>query len=163
MCECRPFLRHRGDTDLQIWPHLLHRLWIKRDGQTMPVAVPHQRVIIFFAHSGQIYRTYLKKIQLSSVVDVCFGSPASIANAVQNVRFSNRPVEVKRFQTIHDCGVDVAHGLVLLSGIGTEAVPSWDSRTRWNNLYRGLAYGAGPSGHPNSPHPSSREGHHSTA
>jgi len=36
-----------------------------------------------------------------------------------DVRFSNRPFGVKRFQTIHDCGVDVARGLVLLSGIGT--------------------------------------------
>ena len=41
-----------------------------------------------------------------------------------NVRFSNRPVGVKRFQTIHQCSVDVAHGLALLSGIGTKAVPS---------------------------------------
>ena len=36
-----------------------------------------------------------------------------------NVRFSNRPFGVKRFQTIHRDGVDVAHGLVLLFGIGT--------------------------------------------
>jgi hypothetical protein len=61
--------------------------------------------------------------------------------------------------------VDVARGLVLLFGIGTKAVPSWDPRTRWNNLNVGLAVRrlAGPSGHANSPHPSSREGHHSTA
>src|SRR6202521_5436079 len=60
---------------------------------------------------------------------------------------------------------DVAHGLVLLFGIGTRALPSWDSRTRWSNLWGGLAVRrtAGPSGHANSPHPSSREGHHSTA
>ncbi len=45
-----------------------------------------------------------------------------------DVRFSNRPFEVKRFQTIHHHGVDVAHGLVLLFGIGTKALPSWDSR-----------------------------------
>src|ERR1039458_8257621 len=79
--------------------------------------------------------------------------------------FSNRPFEVKHFQTIHHCSVDVAHGLALLFGIGTKALPSWDSRTRWNNLCRGLAVRltAGPSGHANSPHPSSREGHHSTA
>ena len=50
------------------------------------------------------------------------------------VRFSNRPFGVKRFQTIHHCGVDVAHGLVLLFGIGTKALPSWDSKTGWNNL-----------------------------
>jgi hypothetical protein len=39
-------------------------------------------------------------------------------------RFSNRPFGVKRFQTIHHRGVDVARGLVLLSGIGTRALPS---------------------------------------
>ncbi len=79
-------------------------------------------------------------------------------------RFSNRLFGVKRFQTIHHCSVDVARGLVLLFGIGTRALPSWDSKTRRNNLYRGLAVRrtAGPSGHTNSPHPSSREGHHST-
>ncbi len=79
--------------------------------------------------------------------------------------FSNRPFGVKRFQTIHHCRVDVAHGLVLLFGIGTKALPSWDPRTRWNNLMGGLAVKVtvGPSGHANSPHPSSREGHHSTA
>ena len=82
-----------------------------------------------------------------------------------DVRFSNRPFGVKRFQTIRRYSVDVAHGLVLLFGIGTKALPSWDSRTRWNNLLVGLAVRrtAGPSGHANSPHPSSREGHHSTA
>ena len=44
------------------------------------------------------------------------------------------------------------------------ALPSWDSRTRRNNLSGGLAVRrtAGPSGRANSPHPSSREGHHST-
>jgi hypothetical protein len=57
-----------------------------------------------------------------------------------NVRFSNRPFGVKHFQTIHQCGVDVARGLVLLLfGIGTGAFPSWDSRTRRNNLLVGLA------------------------
>ena len=50
--------------------------------------------------------------------------------------FSNRPFGVKRFQTIHHhCSVDVTHGLVLLFGIGTKALPSWDSGTRWNNPY----------------------------
>ena len=53
--------------------------------------------------------------------------------------FSNRPFGVKRFQTIHHhCSVDVTHGLVLLFGIGTKALPAWDSRTRWNNLFGGL-------------------------
>src|SRR5437899_6951731 len=64
---------------------------------------------------------------------------------------------------------DVAHGLVLLFGLGTKALPSWDSKTRWNNLLGGLLGGlavsvtAGPSRRTISPHPSSREGHHSTA
>src|SRR5215213_8705525 len=82
-----------------------------------------------------------------------------------DVRFSNRPFGVKHFQTIHQCGVDVSRGLVLLFGIGTKALPSWDSRTRRNNLLVGLAVSltVGPSGHTNSPHPSSRDGHHSTA
>src|SRR3974390_2009375 len=82
-----------------------------------------------------------------------------------SVRFSNRPFGVKHFQTIHHCSVDVAHGLALLFGIGTKALPSWDSKTRWNNLLGGLAVRVtvGPSGHANSPHPSSPEGHLSTA
>ena len=56
---------------------------------------------------------------------------------------------VKHFQTIHRCSVDVAHGLALLFGIGTRALPSWDPRTRWNNLLRGLSVRLtiGPSGH----------------
>jgi hypothetical protein len=60
---------------------------------------------------------------------------------------------------------DVARGLALLSGIGTKALPLWGSKTRWNNLWVGLAIKlmSGPSGHTNSPHPSSREGHLSTA
>src|SRR6476660_5302342 len=53
--------------------------------------------------------------------------------------FSNRPFGVKRFQTIHHHSVDVAHGLVLLFGIGTKALPVWDSKTRRNNLSGGLA------------------------
>src|SRR6516225_4574314 len=72
---------------------------------------------------------------------------------------------VKRFQAIRHCGVDVARGLVLLSGLGARALPSWDPRTRWNNLLSGLSVKRtiGPSRHANSPHPSSREGHYSTA
>src|SRR4051812_35647342 len=89
----------------------------------------------------------------------------SVRSLRPNVRFSNRPFGVKRFQTIHQHSVDVAHGLVLLFGIGAKALPSWDSKTRRNNLWDGLAVSvtAGPSGHTISPHPSSREGHHSTA
>ena len=67
------------------------------------------------------------------------GTKRTCRRAPMNVRFSNRPIWVKRFQTAHDHSVDVAHGLVLLFGIGTKALPSWDSRTRWNNLSVGLA------------------------
>jgi hypothetical protein len=35
-----------------------------------------------------------------------------------HVHFSNRPFGVKHFQTIRRCSVDVAHGLVVLFGIG---------------------------------------------
>ena len=80
--------------------------------------------------------------------------------------FSNRPFGVKHLQTgHHHCGVDVSHGLALLFGISTKALPLWSSRTRWNNLSGGLAVRrmAGPSDQTNSPHPSSREGHLSTA
>ena len=86
-------------------------------------------------------------------------------NETRHFRFSNRPFGVKHFQTIHHCNVDVARELLLLFGIGTRALPAWDSRTRRNNLMGGLAVNrtAGPSGHTNSPHPSSREGHLSTA
>jgi hypothetical protein len=88
-----------------------------------------------------------------------------VRSELGDVRFSNRLFGVKHFQTVRRCSVDVTHGLVLLFGIGTRALPSWDSKTRWNNLRVGLAVRptAGPSGHANSPHPSSREGHHSTA
>src|SRR5271156_1056352 len=69
------------------------------------------------------------------------------------------------FQAIHHFSVDVSRRLSLLFGIGTKALPSCGSKTRWNNLWVGLAVRstAGSSGHANSPHPSSREGHHSTA
>jgi hypothetical protein len=93
------------------------------------------------------------------------GPKLSSRTEARDVCFSNRPFGVKRFQTIHHQSVDVARGLVLLFGIGTRALPPWGSKTRRNNLLVGLAVKrtAGPSGHTNSPHPSSREGHLSTA
>src|SRR5262245_51804569 len=48
------------------------------------------------------------------------GSNATTRQVCSNVRFSNRPFRVKRFQTIHDSGVNVARGLALLSGLGTK-------------------------------------------
>jgi hypothetical protein len=35
--------------------------------------------------------------------------------------------------------VDVAR-LALLFGLGTKALPVWDSKTRWNNLWVGAAF-----------------------
>ena len=72
------------------------------------------------------------------MADVAYGSLADMADRFGHVRFSNRPVGVKRFQATHRCSVDVAHGLALLFGIGTKALPSWDPRTRRNNLLGGL-------------------------
>ena len=67
------------------------------------------------------------------------GGKADMAPTGRDVAFSNRPFEVKHFQTIHHRSVDVAHGLALLFGIGTKALPAWDSKTRWNNLMSGVA------------------------
>src|SRR5450631_507356 len=70
----------------------------------------------------------------------CFSSESALRPFHHGIRrrggtiFSNRPFWVKRFQTMHHCSVDVARGLVLLFGIGTKALPSWDSKTRRNNL-----------------------------
>src|SRR5271169_5672010 len=98
-------------------------------------------------------------------VKALVGPSRHAALPVADGRFSNRPVGVKHFQAIHRFSVNVAHRLVLLFGIGTKALPSWDPRTRRNNLSGGLAVSrtAGSSDQANSPHPSSREGHLSTA
>jgi hypothetical protein len=77
------------------------------------------------------------KAELHEAIKELFPAIAGPQQAI-NVRFSNWPVWVKRFQTFHRYGVDVAHGLVLLFGIGAKALPSWDSRTRRNNLSGGL-------------------------
>src|SRR6266436_4091790 len=55
---------------------------------------------------------------LSSNLVRCWHSMA-VPAVTKYVRFSNRPFGVKRFQTIHH--YNVAHGLVLLFGIGTKA------------------------------------------
>jgi putative ABC transport system substrate-binding protein len=65
-----------------------------------------------------------------TVAPTLIARAAEVIEVRSNVRFSNRPVGVNRFQPIHQCSVDVARGLALLFGIGTKALPSWDSRTR---------------------------------
>src|SRR6516225_4074663 len=79
-----------------------------------------------------------------------------------HVRFSNRPDEVKRFQAIHHNSVEVAREHTLLFGIGTRPFHH-GIRGRGGTIFGAALPSAGPSGHANSPHPSSREGHHSTA
>jgi hypothetical protein len=51
----------------------------------------------------------------------------------------------------------------LLYGIGTKALPSWDFEDEVEQSVGRPCQTAGPNGHTISPHPSSREGHHSTA
>ena len=71
---------------------------------------------------------------------------------------------VKHFQTVHHCNVDVTRGLALLSesALGPSIMGSEDEAEQSLARPRRQAT-AGPSGHANSPHPSSREGHLSTA
>src|SRR5450631_2804264 len=92
---------------------------------------------------GTIYRAALLSIERQDQADMrthLIHRPARDILPLQGGSrvsfFSNRPFEVKHFQTIHHCNVDVAHGLALLFGIGTRALPSWDPRTGRNNLYR---------------------------
>ena len=95
---------------------------------------------------------------------VCCGSETDTSACSTDVRFSNRPVGVKRFQTVHLCGISVTRGRMLLSGIGAlgPSTMGFENEVE-QSLPRPYRYrSAGPNGHANSPHPSSREGHHST-
>ena len=127
-----------------------------------PAGPEHSRI---FWRDGAGATRALSGPSLQTIAEYRSGSNSEVELADADFRFSNRPVEVKHFQAIHGCSVDVSHGLALLFGIGTKALPSWDSKTRRNNLSGGLAVSvtAGSSGSTNSPHPSSREGHLSTA
>src|SRR5947208_15961058 len=75
-----------------------------------------------------------------SLAGSCFSSESAPRPFHYGIRrrggtiFSNRQSGVKHFQAFHRCGVDVARGLVLLFGIGTKALPLWDSKTRRKNL-----------------------------
>src|SRR6476469_6442687 len=70
--------------------------------------------------NGTLQDRLVKEMRLRDIDTVAAGNaflPTFMAD--YNARFSNRPFRVKRFQTIHHYSVDVAHGLVLLFGIGT--------------------------------------------
>jgi hypothetical protein len=56
---------------------------------------------------------------------------SAVPTAPTNVRFSNQPFRVKRFQTIHHYSVDVAHGLALLFGIGTKGPSIMGFEDEW--------------------------------
>ena len=104
--------------------------------------------------------------------NVCFWHLTDKPTAPVFVRFSNRPFGVKRFQAINHYLSDYpplqcrcrSRARASLRN-RRRALPLWDSRTRRNNLMGGLTVRltTGPSGQTNSPHPSSREGHLSTA
>src|SRR5215467_12491173 len=83
----------------------------------------------------------------------------------QHARFSNRPSGSSTFRLSTTSVSMSLTGSRFSSDSAPRALPSWDSKTRWNNLLGVLAVNltAGSSGHTNSPHPSSRAGHHSTA
>jgi hypothetical protein len=80
-------------------------------------------------------------------------------------RFSNRPSGSSPFRLSTTPVSMSLTGSCFSSDSAPRPFHHGDSKMRWNNLSGGLAVSmtVGPSGHANSPHPSSREGHHSTA
>jgi hypothetical protein len=64
---------------------------------------------------------------------------------------------------LHRYSVDVAHGLVLLFGLGNPSIMGFENEVDQSFGRLRHSMNGGPSGHAISPHPSSREGHHSTA
>jgi hypothetical protein len=92
------------------------------------------------------------------------GCIADVTIGPSDVRFSNRPFGVKHFQTILQCcgrcrsraraSLRNRHQGPSIMGYEDEAEQSLGRPCRRTTV--------GPSGHTNSPHPSSREGHHST-
>jgi hypothetical protein len=80
-----------------------------------------------------------------------------------DVRFSNRPFGVKRFQAVHDWRCR-CHSRARASLRNRRQGPSiMGSEDEVEQSLGRPCSAAGPSGHANSPHPSSCEGHHSTA
>jgi hypothetical protein len=96
----------------------------------------------------------------SNCWDIPFWHIAAFAALQREGRFSNRPFGGKRFQGIHNCGVDVTHGLALLFGIGTKAlttrryflvITTCCSLPFAVEPYYGMAEPAGSSGDPLAP------------
>ena len=87
-----------------------------------------------------------------------------MARCLLFVRFSNRPSGSSTFRLSTTPVSMSLTGSRFSSDSAPRPFHHGDSKTRWNNLSGGLAVNmtAGPSGQTISPHPSSREGHHST-
>src|SRR5262249_3092862 len=81
-----------------------------------------------------------------------------------HVRFSNRPSGSSAFRLSTTPVSMSLTGSRFSSDSAPRPFHHGDSKTRWNTLLGGLAISmtAGPSGQTISPHPTSREGHHST-
>jgi len=77
------------------------------------------RIVDFGEGRGSDYGTAAGSVGVEFTITREAGVRTPIPGA--HVCFSNRPFEVKHFQTIRHCSVDVAHGLALLFGIGTRA------------------------------------------
>src|SRR6516162_3007903 len=92
-------------------------------------------------------------------------SPKRGLRTLHDVRFSNRPSGSSTFRLTTTPVSMSLTGSRFSSDSAPRPFHHGDSKTRWNNLSGGLAVNmtAGPSGQTISPHPSSREGHHSTA
>src|SRR6266404_3207456 len=93
------------------------------------------------------------------------GTDAKYQDVSRDGRFSNRPSGSSTFRLSTTPVSTSLTGSRFSSDSAPRPFHHGDSKTRWNNLMGGLAVNvtAGPSDQTNSPHPSSREGHHSTA
>src|SRR5215813_8130269 len=89
---------------------------------------------------------------------------ADIPRCLLFVRFSNRPSGSSAFRLSTTAVSMSLTGSRFSSDSAPRPFHHGDSKARWNNLLGGLAISmtAGPSGQTISPHPTSREGHHST-
>jgi hypothetical protein len=95
---------------------------------------------------------------------VAIGTKRTYEGGLVFVRFSNRPSGSSAFRlSTTPVSMSLA-GSRFSSDSAPRPFHHGDSKTRWNNLRGDLAVTvtAGSSRHTNSPHPSSREGHHST-
>src|SRR6516162_10806794 len=86
-----------------------------------------------------------------------------ITRCQTDVRFSNRPVGVNCFQTIRLYSGPMSRAGSCFSTESAHRPFHHGIRERGGTIFWAALPLAGPSDRANSPHPSSREGHHSTA